>query len=75
MLTATGTARRPASSQQRVCRQASRSTQRPIGTISPHSSAIGTNCSGQMMPEFRIQPAHQRLGAVIAPEARSICGW
>ena len=47
----------------RAWRQASRSTQRPIGTIRPVSSASGMKVSGPSMPALGVMPAQQRLDA------------
>ena len=57
-------------------RQAVSSTQRPIGTISPVSSASGMNASGGTRPRVGVLPAHERL----EPDdrvrsARSTIGW
>ena len=46
-----------------ACRQASRSTQRPIGTISPVSSANGMKSSGSTQAALGVVPAQQRLDA------------
>ncbi len=46
-----------------ACRQASRSTQRPIGTISPVSSANGMKSPGGDEPALGVVPAQQRLHA------------
>ena len=51
-----------ASCQRRAWRQASRRTWRPSGTISPVSSASGTNSAGGTRPRDRVLPAHERLG-------------
>ena len=48
-------------------RQPSRRTQRPIGTMSPVSSAIGTNCVGRHHAALGVVPAQQRLHARDAP--------
>ena len=70
----------PASS---AWRQACSSTQRPIGTIRPLSSAIGDEPAGRDQAARRVIPAHQRLdaddpptrqrdgGLVVAARARS----
>ena len=50
-------------SQARIWRQASRSTQRPIGTIRPVSSAIGMKPFGRNEATLGMLPAHQRLEA------------
>ena len=42
------------------------STQRPIGTIRPVSSASGMKLSGLDQPARRVLPAKQRLDAVVA---------
>ena len=44
-------------------RQASRSTQRPIGTIRPISSASGMKLSGREHAALGVMPAQQRLDA------------
>jgi hypothetical protein len=46
-----------------ACRQASSSTQRPIGTISPLSSAIGMNSIGWDPPRAGWRQRNQRLDA------------
>ena len=47
--------------QARAWRQASSSTHRPIGTISPVSSASGMNSPARSAPPLGVLPAHQRL--------------
>ena len=76
MLTATAIGGRPARCQARACRQASRRTHWPIGTMRPQSSAIGTNCAGRQQPALGMHPADQRLGAGDRRRSRdSIFGW
>ena len=58
-------------SQARICRQASRSTQRPIGTIRPVSSAVGMNSAGEHHAARRMLPAEQRLEAAQLPVRRA----
>ena len=69
-LTLTAIGGRPASCQALFCRQASRSTQSPIGTIRPVSSAIGMNLLGGDQAERRVIPADQRLDREDAPGAQ-----
>ena len=58
---------RPASCQALFCRQASCSTQSPIGTIRPVSSAIGMKSIGGTTPRSRAIPADQRFDREDAP--------
>ena len=63
------------SSMRRAWRQPSRRTQRPIGTISPVSSASGMNWSGAIEPALGMAPAQQRLDAGDAAVLRRTTGW
>ena len=60
-LTAMRGAGRPRSIQARTCSQAVRSTQVPMGTMRPISSARGTNSGGRHRAQLRRVPAQQRL--------------
>ena len=58
-----------------ACRQASRSTQAPSGTISPLASATGTNSPGATGPRSGWVQRSSASTPVIPPVRRSSCGW
>ena len=66
-LTAIDTGRNPRRCQAMFCAQASFSTQRPIGTISPVSSASGMNCIGGSTPSSGWVQRNSASTPVICP--------
>ena len=66
---------RPASCQIRNCRQAARSTQRPIDRTKPDSSAIGMNCAGNMSPRCGCRQRIRASAPTIARVRRLMIGW
>jgi hypothetical protein len=73
-LTAIVTGRRPRRCQTMFCAQASLSTQRPIGTIKPVSSASGMNCPGDTVPSSGWIQRSSASTPVIWPLAMSTLG-
>ena len=74
-LTQTTIGGRPAFCQALFCRQASFSTQSPIGAISPVSSAIGMNFIGAMTPSLGWFHLTRASTAKTHPVRKSTCGW
>ena len=72
--TAIVTGRRPRRCQAMFCAQASLSTQRPIGTTSPVSSASGMNCPGDTVPRSGWFQRNSASTPVIWPLAMSTFG-
>ena len=65
----------PASRQARAWRQASRSTQSPIGTISPHSSATGRNSCGSSRPRSGWRQRIRASTPITRPLPTSSSDW
>jgi hypothetical protein len=73
--TAIDTGRKPRRCHAMFCAHASFSTQRPIGTISPVSSASGMNCIGDTMPKSGCIQRSSASTPVICPVSVSTFGW
>jgi hypothetical protein len=63
------------SCQRRACRQAWSRTQRPIGPISPCSSARGMNAGGGSSPFTGWSQRTRASTRVMRPETSSTIGW
>ena len=74
-LTATRQAGRPCFCHDSTCRQASRSTQLPIGTMSPASSARGTNSDGGTSPSSGLSQRSSASAARTREDDPSTSGW
>ena len=73
--TATAGTAKPALRQSRIWRQAAWMTQRPIGTISPRSSASAMNSPGNTRPRFGWAQRSSASTLRMRPLAISILGW
>jgi hypothetical protein len=74
-LTAIDIGRNPRRCQAAFCAQACFKTQRPIGTISPVSSASGMNCIGGSTPRSGCVQRNSASTPVICLLAMSTFGW
>ena len=66
---------RPRSEIRRIVSQLSRSTQAPIGTIDPVSSATGMNSAGDTGPSVGLFQRSSASTAAISPVSSSNTGW
>jgi hypothetical protein len=73
-LTAMDPIGKPAATHAWACLHASRTTQAPIGTIRPESSATGINCAGGTDPRVGCVQRSSASAPVIARVVRLIFG-
>ena len=74
-LTAMRTSGRPARAHATACSQTLRNSHSPISTISPESSAIGTNSAGETGPNSAWSQRSSVSRPMTVPSRRSTCGW